>query len=164
LKRWADVVASADAYRADAPKDPQLADVEYARGRALQGLARFDDARAAFQAVIDARKGGDLAALAQWSLGETYFHQKNYRQAIREFLKVDILYDAPTWQAAALFEAGKAYEQLDQWADAAEMYERLRDKFPKDPKAAEAKSLLEGVRKRLASQPEAAKTADSGKP
>ena len=117
-----------------------LADVDYARGRALQGLARFDDARAAYQAVIEARKGGDLAARAQLMIGETYFHQKNYHEAIREFLKVDYLYDAPSWQAAALLEAGKVHERLDQWADAAETYEKLRDKFPKDPSAAEAKS------------------------
>jgi TolA-binding protein len=164
LKRWDDAVAAAEAFRTAAPKDPQLAEVDYARGRALQGLARFDDARSAFQAVIDARKGGDLVALAQWSLGETYFHQRNYRQAIREFLKVDILYDAPVWQAAGLFEAGKAYEQLDQWADAAEMYERLRTKFPKDAKAAEAGPLLQAVRKRLASQPDPAKAAGPAKP
>jgi len=63
--------------------------------------------------VIDARKGGDLAARAQLMRGETYFHQKNYHEAIREFLKVDILYDAPSWQAAALLEAGKVYERLD---------------------------------------------------
>jgi TolA-binding protein len=165
LNRWDDAINAAQRYRTDAPKDdPQLAEVDYARGRALQGLARFDDARAAFLAVIDARKGGDLAALAQWSLGETYFHQRNYRQAIREFLKVDILYNAPTWQAAALFEAGKAYEQLDQWADAAEMYERLRVKFPKDPKAAEAAPLLASVRKRLAGQSDPARTAGPAKP
>jgi TolA-binding protein len=165
LKRWEDVIAAAQAYRAEAPEDPhERAEVDYARGRALQGLARFDEARAAFQAVIDARKAGDLAALAQWSLGETYFHQRNYRQAIREFLKVDILYDAPVWQAAALFEAGKAYEQLDQWADAAEMYERLRVKFPKDPKAKEAVPLLTNARKHLASQPDPARAVGSAKP
>jgi TolA-binding protein len=96
--------------------------------------------------------------------GETYFHQKNYHEAIREFLKVDILYDAPSWQAAALLEAGKVYEHLDQWADAAETYERLRAKFPEDPNAAEARSLLEGVRKRLASRDGRAKTADAGNP
>src|SRR5262249_9685576 len=28
-------------------------------------------------------------------IGETYYHQKDYREAIRQFLKVDILYDAP---------------------------------------------------------------------
>jgi TolA-binding protein len=159
LKRWEDAIAAAQAYRKEAPKDPQLAEVDFALGRALQGVARFDEARAAFQAVIDARKGSELAALAQWSLGETFFHQRNHRQAIREFLKVDYFYpDAPVWQAAALFEAGKAYEQLDQWLDAAEMYEKLRLKFPKDPKAKEAEPLLTNVRKRLASQPDAART------
>ena len=79
-------------------------------------------------------------------MGETYFHQKNYHEAIRQFLKVDILYDAPAWQAAALLETGKAYEQLTQWADAAETYERLRAKFPEDPSAREAAPRLEAAK------------------
>ena len=57
--------------------------------------------------------------------GETYFHQDQFHEALRDFLRVDILHDAPRWQAAALLEAGKVYERLDQWADAAETYERL---------------------------------------
>ena len=47
---------------------------------------------------------GDLAARAQLMRGETYFHQKNYPEAKREFLKVHVLYQAPVWQAAALLE------------------------------------------------------------
>jgi len=77
---------------------------------------------------------------------------------------VDILYDAPQWQAAALLEAGKVYERLAQWPDAAETYERLRSRFPEDPNAAEARSLLEGVRKHLAGQDDTTRTADAGKP
>jgi TolA-binding protein len=166
LKRWDEAIAAAEAYRADAPKDPMLAEVDYARGRALQGLSppRFDEARAAYQAVIDARKGGDLAARAQLMRGETYFHQKNYKQALFEFFRVDILYDAPRWQATALLEAGKVYEQLFQWDDAAETYERLRAKFPDDPNAAEARSRLDAVRKRPANREEGAKTTDAGNP
>ena len=96
--------------------------------------------------------------------GETYFHQEKYREALREFLKVDILYEAPAWQAAALLEAGKVYERLSQWSDAAETYERLRAKFPKDPKAAEAATLLAGVRKHLVRQEDPAQTANPRKP
>jgi len=62
LKRWDDAIAAAETYRAEAPKDPQLAEADFARGRALQGRGRFDEARAAYQAVIEARKGGELAA------------------------------------------------------------------------------------------------------
>jgi TolA-binding protein len=161
LKRWPDVIEAADAFKKEAADDPRSADVDYARGRALQSLAKFDEARAAYQAVIDARKGGDLAARAQLMRGETYFHQKNYREALPEFLKVDILYDAPTWQASALLEAGKVYEQLDQWADAAETYERLRAKFPKDPAAEEARNRLEAARKHTGTGDAPAVTAPS---
>ena len=97
----------------------------------------------------------ELAAQAQFMRGETYFHEDRLREALREFLRVDILYDAPRWQAAALLEAGKAYERLDQWADAAETYSRLVDKFPKDPDVPTARSRGEAARKRAAraSQP-----------
>jgi TolA-binding protein len=164
LTQWEKVLEAADAFQADAPDDPQVAEVEYARGRALQSLPqpRFDEARAAYQKVIDARKGGDLAARAQLMRGETYFHQKNYRESIREFHMVDVLYHAPIWQAAALLEAGKVYERLAQWADAAEEYQRLREKFPDDPSAAEAKPLLDAVRRRLAESSAGATTTDAG--
>ena len=150
-KKWQDVVAAAGAFKTDAkPNDPLTSEVDYARGRALQQLARWDESRAAYQSVIDARKGGDLVARAQLMIGETYYHQKDYHEAIRQFLKVDILYDAPPWQAAALLETGKAYEQLAQWADAAETYERLRAKFPDDPVSKDAKTRLDEVKKKLA--------------
>ena len=101
---------------------------------------RFDEARAAYQARHRRPQGGRPGRPRPvHDAAKRIFHQKNYHEAIREFLKVDILYDAPPWQAAALLEAGKVYEQLDQWADAAETYERLCSKFPDDPSAAEAK-------------------------
>lgn len=139
LSRWEDAIAEAERLKPMiaevAARDP----VEFSRGRALLGLGRVDEARAAFQAVIDARKAGDLAAQAQLMLGETYFHEDRFREALKEFLKVDILYDAPRRQAAALLEAGKVYERLNQWTEAAETYNRLTTRFPDDPLAAEAK-------------------------
>lgn len=161
LKKWKEVVDAADAFKTEAPDDPMMVEVDYARGRALQQLARFDESRAAYQAVITARKGGDLMARAQFMMGETYYHQKDYHEAIRQYLKVEILYDAPLWQAAALLEAGKAYEQLAQWDDAAESYERLRAKFPTDARAGEAKTRLDAVRKQGAPAAEA-KTSSEG--
>ncbi|QDV38253.1 tetratricopeptide repeat protein [Tautonia plasticadhaerens] len=153
LGRWADVLDRADAMKAEFPEFPQIAELEYARGRALQGQAppRFEDARAAYQAVIDARKGGELAAMSQFMRGETYFHEKDYEEALREFLKVDVLPsydDAPKWQALALLEAGKVYEQLDRWADAADLYERLRARFPDEPASLEADRRLTIARSR----------------
>jgi TolA-binding protein len=153
LERWADVLTEADALKAEVPDFPQIAELDYARGRALQGQAppKFEEARTAYQAVIDARRGGELAAMAQFMRGETYFHEKNHEEALREFLKVDVLPsydDAPKWQALALLEAGKVYEQLDRWADAADLYERLRARFPDEPASAEAAQRLSVARSR----------------
>ncbi len=161
LEKWKDGLAATDAYLAGSPAgnpDPHSADVDYARGRSLQGLARFDDAREAYAKVIEARKGSELAAKAQFMKGETYFHQRDYRKALPEFLKVDYLYDVPTWQASALLEAGKVHEQLGQWTEAAETYERLRSKFPADPNADKAQTRLDAARKRA----DGVTRADSG--
>ncbi|WP_158633311.1 tetratricopeptide repeat protein [Tautonia sociabilis] len=153
LERWSDVLALADALKAERPDFPQMAELDYARGRALQGKAppQFDEARRAYQAVIDARKGGELAAMAQFMRGETYFHEKNYDEAIREFLRVVYLpsyNDARKWQALSLLEAGKAFEQLDRWADAADLYEELRSQFPDEPASEEAARRLAVARRR----------------
>ena len=150
LKKWNDVIDAANALKADAPNDPLVSEADYAKGRALQQMAMWDEARAAYKSVIESRKGGDLVAKSQLMIGETYFHQKDYHEAIRQFLMVDLLYQAPAWQAAALLETGKAYEQLTQWADAADSYQRLQEKFPDDPSTLdakiEAKSRLEAIK------------------
>ena len=146
LKRWDEVIKTAEEFKTFAPNDPLIAEVEYDRGRALQQTAQFPEALKAYQAVIDARKGGDLAARAQLMRGEVYFWDKNYQEALREYFRVTTLYDAPSWQAAALLEAGKVYEKLDQWAVAAETYEELCSRFPKESSAAEGKTRLEAAR------------------
>ena len=135
LNRWKDALAQADALKdekTDAPRDV----VEFARGRALLGLARPEEARAAFQAVIESRPGSDIAAQAQLMRGETYFHEDRLREARMEYLRVDILYnDAPRWRAAALLEAGKVDERLGQWAEAVETYDRLLTDLPEEARA-----------------------------
>ena len=75
--------------------------------------------------------------------GETFFHQEQYREALRDFYRVVIQYNAPQWQAAALLEAGKVHEKLNQWREAVETYEKLRAQFPQDRNVAEAGRRLE---------------------
>jgi TolA-binding protein len=152
LRRWKDVLEGAEKVKSGLTSGDSIgAELDYARGQALLGLARLGEARAAFSAVIAARRGGELAAQAQLMRGETYFHEDHLHEALREFLKVDILYEAPSWQAAALLEAGKVYERLDQWGDAAETYERLLSRFPAEASAGEARRRLDAARKQTAS-------------
>jgi cellulose synthase operon protein C len=150
LGRWEDTIAAADVFKTTDPADPFAPEVDYARGRASQGLARFDEAREAFDHVIAARRGSELAARAQLMRGESYFHQRQYKDALREYYRVIIQYNAPEWQAVALLEAGKVHEKLDQWKEAVESYEKLRTQFPKDRNVEEAGKRLEAARARIA--------------
>ena len=150
LGRWEDTIAAADAFSSTDPVDPLAPEVDYARGRACQGLARFDEARESYDRVLAARKGSELAARAQLMRGETYFHQQQYKDALRDYYRVIIQYNAPEWQAVALLEAGKVHEKLGQWKEAAESYEKLRAQFPNDRNVEEAGKRLEAARSRIA--------------
>jgi TolA-binding protein len=148
LERWDDALVDANAIKTELPKYAQMAEVDYATGRALLGKAKFDDARTAYQRVIDTRGGDELAARAQLMRGEAHFLQNNYREALKEYLRVVYQYDQPKQQATALLEAGKVYERLDQWNDAVDIYQKLIDKFPKDASAAEAAKRCDAARQR----------------
>jgi TolA-binding protein len=159
LKRWKQVLECVTTENAGlAPGDPARAELDFASGQALLGLGRMGAARGAFQSVVDARAGSDLGAQARLMHGEAFYHEDKFHEALRDFLNVDIMYNAPHWQAAALLEAGKVYERLDQWADAAETYEMLLTKFPKEPSAAEARVRRETARRHTAATSSARKS------
>ena len=92
-------------------------------------------------------------AKSQLMRGETYFHQKNYDEALREFHKTDLSYRAPEWQAAALLEAGKVYERTNRWSDAVDVYEKIRKSFPKDARIVEVERRLAEAKKNVNAPP-----------
>ncbi|MBS0208679.1 MAG: tetratricopeptide repeat protein [Planctomycetes bacterium] len=144
-KRWDDARELADRLLAERPDFEPRYELDYVRGRCLAAAAQFDEARTAFQQVVRSDQGArtETAAMAQWMIGETYFHQKNYESALREYLRVEILYAYPNWQAAALLEAGKCYTALGQSAQAVESYVRLLKHYPNTPYQADAARLLQ---------------------
>ncbi len=126
------------------PKFNQMHEVDYLLGRCLVNEAKFDDARAAYHRVTQSEVAGksETSAMAQWMIGESYFHQKSYRAAIKEYLRVEILYAFPNWQAAALLQAGKCHELLNEHDAAVELYRRLIKTYPETQFAEEAASRL----------------------
>ncbi len=144
LQKWAEARRVAEGIAAvHASFDAQY-EVDYVLGRCLAAQALFQEARAAYQRVISSTTGGktETAAMAQWMIGETYFHQKDYRTALKEYLRVEILYAYPKWQAAALLQAGKCCEQLGHWNLAAKHFERVVNDFAGTEFKAEAEKRL----------------------
>ena len=96
---------------------------------ALENQDKHDQAIAAYQKVVE-RHQGPTAARAQFQIGECLYALKKYDEAVRELLKVDILYAYPEWSAAALFEAGRCFEALEKPHEARAQFELVRERFP----------------------------------
>ncbi|MCY2964283.1 MAG: tetratricopeptide repeat protein, partial [Planctomycetota bacterium] len=138
------------------PQSPLLYQAYEIQGKALKNQARFADARRWFQKVIDDKHGRktETAARSQFLLAETYLLEQNFDTALDEYLKVEIGYEYPYWQSAALYHAGTCQESLKDAAGARKTYTRLLANFPDSEFAPKAKDRLTAVRK----------TAATGKP
>ena len=146
-KQWADAQAIAGRIATDYPDFREQYEVDYLLGRASAAQADFTGARRFYLKVVRSSTGGktETAAMAQWMIGETYFHQENYPAALREYLRVEILYSYPRWQAAALLQAGKCQEALGHPKDAADLYARLIKLYSNTEFTEEATRRLHGM-------------------
>lgn len=113
-------------------------------GWAHENQGRFDDAIKAYEQVV-ARHKGPTAARAQFQIGECLFAKKQYKDAVRELLRVDILYAYPQWSAAALFEAGRCFEMLNKPAEARRQFSAVIEKHKDSRWAAMATQRLPKV-------------------
>ncbi|MGE3314725.1 MAG: tetratricopeptide repeat protein, partial [Planctomycetaceae bacterium] len=152
LKRYDDVVATVEDLRKRDSKSPWLYQADEVLGRAYKNQAKFDEARAAFQRVIDDSTGQktETAAKSQFLAAETYMLQKNYKEAQEAYLRVYHLYKFPDWQAPALFQAAACDEMLNQWPSAVKTYEDLIREFANHEFAAKAKPRLDVARTKAA--------------
>lgn len=129
------------------PNFRQQYEVDYLLGRCLSSQARFAEARQAYERVIRSPSGGhsETAAMAQWMIGETYFHQKQYSEAIDAYLRVESVYAFPKWQAAALLQAGKCHELIGHRGESAKVYAQLVKQFPDTQFAKDAADRLKAI-------------------
>lgn len=143
-KKWRAANESAAKFLTDHPTGPLAAEALFVQGRALQQEAQFDEARQKFDRATTL-DNGETAAKARFMSGETFFHQRRYPEALKDYLKVDILYEYPAWQSVAMLQAGKCHEQLDERRAAVQAYRRLLDRFAEQPSAKQAKERLEAL-------------------
>lgn len=101
----------------------------FGQGWARENAGRIDSAIEAYQQVVQKHQGA-TAARAQFQIGECLFAQDKLDEAVRELLKVDILYAYPEWSAAALYEAGRCLQAMSKPAEAAEQFKAVGARFP----------------------------------
>lgn len=121
--------------------DPLAHRAHFGVGWALENAKQYGRAREAYQKTIDATNT-ETAARAQFQIGETYLAEGKFEQAVAALLAVEDVYAYPKWSARALFEAGRAFEEMKQPEQAAQQYRSVAEKYKNAPEAALAAKRL----------------------
>ena len=164
-KRWQEAAEIAATMRENYPEFRQMFEVDYVLGRCLTSQARFAEARETLSRVVEHEVGRktETAARAQWMIGETYFHQKQFDEAIRAYHRVEALYAYPIWQSLSLLQAGKCHEQLAQYDACSRLYGQVLREYPDTPAAKDAANRLQQL-PRETTQNEAARAGNARHP
>ena len=117
---------------------------QFGLGWARENQGRHDEAISAYRQVVEHHQG-PTAARAQFQIGECLFARGRFEEAVRELLKVDILYAYPEWSAAALYEAGQCFEHLGKAVEARAQFQAVVDKHQDTRWAQLAASRLESL-------------------
>ncbi|HTG10352.1 MAG TPA: tol-pal system protein YbgF, partial [Candidatus Eisenbacteria bacterium] len=95
-----------------------------------------------FTELIDKFPKHNLAASAQYWIGEAYYRQRDFNQAVTEFQKVPDLYPQSTPVPEALLKLGMCYRALHDVPRARETWEQVVKSHPRTEAATQARALL----------------------
>ncbi len=155
-EKWQDAASTAKTALEQHPDFSQSHEFQFfvARGHEDSGL--LNDAIEGYQRVIDSPRGGstETAAIAQWRIGEIRFHQEDFVAAIKAYYRVDSIFGYPRWRSAALLQAGKCQEHLENWKHAEKLYRQLLKLFPDNELAADAQDRLTRLQSIASNKPD----------
>ncbi len=124
------------------PAAPPSADVLYSNGlRDITG-GKYDLARQEFLDYLRYYPDTDLASNAQFYLGEIYYAQKQYKEAIGEYDKVLQNYPKSFKLAPARLKRGMALLELGQKAAATREFREIVRKYPGTEEERRARAKL----------------------
>ncbi len=126
---WQSAVSMASQYVQEFPNAEDAFATRIQIGVYLKNMREYSRALEHFGSLLR-EADSESAAEIQFQIGETYFEQNQYKQAITEYLKVPYLNPNTKlpWDTTALYKAGNAYEHLGQNDQAINLYERIIEK------------------------------------
>ncbi|GAB4137859.1 MAG: hypothetical protein Tsb009_05660 [Planctomycetaceae bacterium] len=155
VREYDAVTKTVDSLRKRFPKAKLLYQADEILGRSYQKQALFEKSRESFERVLKhpIGKTTETGAKSQFMIAETYLMQDDYKNARDAYFRVDTLFDYPTWEAPALYQAGQCEETLKEWKGAKKTYEDLIERFEKlkSPYALKAKARLKIVEQQMKS-------------
>ena len=126
---------------------PAASEALFQQGWAQQNLGKTAEALALYQQIIARWPTDEMAARAQFQIGQVQFDQKQYAAASQSFVKVVYGYSFPRWQAEAAFASAAVDEAQGKKQEALKAYQDLIRDYPQSDKVAPAKSRVEELGK-----------------
>lgn len=129
-QQWSAAAALAADIERRFPNYPQQSEVDYALGRCLIATGKFEEARVRFASILESpqQTRSETGALAQWMIGESYFQQRQWDDALAAYRRVGELFPSdPRWQAAVWLQTGKCFEQKGERQEAIRSFNKVVD-------------------------------------
>jgi len=124
-------------------EEPAATDKDlYEQAYGVYKAGRVEEAKSKFRAFLKEHPGSRYAANAQFWLGECYYDQEDYENAILEFDKVIIGYPSSQKVAPAYLKMGYCFLKMGETADAKLFFNKVVSDFPDTEQAEIARRKL----------------------
>lgn len=118
----------------------------YQQGRDAYKAGDLAKSREAFTAFLEKYPTHELAVNARYWLGETWYGEKNYEQAILEYQKVIKEYPGKEKVPAAMLKQALAFRELGDTKSARFILKKIVEDFPLSEEAGPAKEKLKEMK------------------
>lgn len=125
---------------ASPPPSPQML---YDRGRELVNRQEYVAGRNALEEFLKASPQSELAPNARYWIGESYYGEKKYQDAILEFQDVMDRYGDHPKAAAAMYKQGLAFHAMGDLKNARVVMRKVLESYARSDEAKRAQSRLE---------------------
>jgi tol-pal system protein YbgF len=131
---------------AAAPETPTISAQDlYANGNRDRGGKKYDLAVQEYQQYLKWYGNTDLAANAQFYIGDIHYRQKNYEQAVRDFDMVLEKYSENNKTPDALYSKGLALKALSRLTESHTEFLQLIKQYPRNDLAVQACDQLKSM-------------------
>lgn len=134
------------AQNGSAPGKEATPDALYLKGLESFKTGDMPSARTQLTSFIEKNPSHDLVPNARYWIGETYYGEKNYEQAILEFQEVVKQYPKKEKAPAAMLKQALSFKALKDLKSTQYLLKRLIGDYPKSDEAKKAKVLLKEVK------------------
>jgi len=120
----------------------QTPEALYQQGYDAMKGGEMKKARELFFKFLELHPKHKLAANVHYWLGETYYSEKNFEQAILEFQEVIKNFPEKEKVPAAMLKQGMAFREMGDGKSSAYVFKKLVEEYPKTEEARTAKEKL----------------------